>query len=130
LTRYGALAKLRSMFPGSSWLGRAGLAAFLLVTLLAGAVAMPHGKGRDDVACSPVFVTHDERAHQVGAAPSSTDSEIPHCVLCHSLRSVFRVFDKYQQVDSALRTERLHVAPLSFTGRITWVLVPGRAPPA
>ena len=117
------------MFRAKSWIQRAGVAAALLVSLCAGTTALPHAEGVDDFACSPIPVAHDENAHHIGAAPSAIESHAQHCFLCHSLRSVFPVFDKYEQRDSIVRAERLHVAPVAVASRLAWSLVLGRAPP-
>ena len=103
---------------------------FLLASLCAGAVALPHADGLDDFACSPVAVSHDESAHHFRAASSSRESDRQHCFLCHSLRSFHPGFEKYEQPDGALPTERLHASLVAPADRLDWSLAPGRAPPA
>jgi hypothetical protein len=102
----------------------------LLVSLSTGTRALPHASDPDDFACSPILVNHDESAHYVGAAPSSPVTDTQHCFLCHSLRSFFSAFEKYEQRDGAPRVERLHAPPLASAARLEWSLVLGRAPPA
>lgn len=118
------------MSRSRSWLRPAVVAVSLLVSLCAGTLAPPHAEGTGDFGCSPIFIGHDERAHYIGAAPSSRHDEAQHCFLCHSLRSFHRVFDKYEQRDGTLRAEPIHAALLVFAGRLEWALAPGRAPPA
>jgi len=116
------------MFRANSWRQRAGVAVLLLVSLCAGRVALPHAEDPD--ASGPVLVNHDESAHYIGSAPTSSDADHPHCFLCHSLRSFCSGFEKYEQRESAVRAERLHPAAIVFADRLEWSLVPGRAPPA
>jgi hypothetical protein len=118
------------MFRGSSWIRSAGVALLLLASLGAGSIALPHGDGADDVACSPIVVAHDESAHSIAADSTRTRAEADHCFLCHSLRSFYPAFDKFQQHHYTPRTERLHVAPADRASAVAWTLVPGRAPPA
>lgn len=117
------------MFRAMSWIRRTGVAVALLASLCTGVVALPHAEGLDDVACSPVFVSHDESAHYIGVAPSSPAGEVEHCFLCHSLRSFHPVFDKYELRDGTSRAERLHATLVAGDSRLDWALVPGRAPP-
>ena len=123
-------AKLKFMFRGLSWIRRAGVALLLLASLSAGVIALPHAEGADDVACSPIAVAHDESAHSIAADSTRTPADGDHCFLCHSLRSFYPAFDKFQQHYSTPRTERLHVAPADCASAVAWTLVPGRAPPA
>jgi len=117
------------MFRGSSWIRRrAGVALLLLASLIAGTVALPHADDAD-VACSPILVTHDESAHHVGADPTRSPLDNDHCVLCHSLRSFYTPFDKFEQEHYGPRAERLHIAPIDRARIVAWTLVPGRAPP-
>jgi hypothetical protein len=118
------------MFRGSSWFRRAGVALLLLVSLGAGSAALPHAEGADDAACSPIAVAHDESAHSIAADSTRTPAEGDHCYLCHSLRSFYPAFDKFQQHHYTPRTERLHVTPTDRASAVAWTLVPGRAPPA
>jgi hypothetical protein len=118
------------MFRAKSWVLRAGVAGLLLVSLCAGTVAPPHAEGLDDFACAPIFVSHDESAHYIGEAPTSSGVAEQHCFLCHSLRSFYPRLDQFVQYDGALHTEQLHTAPFAFADRLNWSLVPGRAPPA
>ena len=124
-TAVDALAKLKTMIRA-----KAGVAAILLLSLIAGTVALPHAGGLDDFACSPVVPGRDETAHFISAAPSSSERDAEHCVLCHSLRSFYPAFEKYEQKTGAFRTERMHAAAINFADRVDWALVPGRAPPA
>jgi hypothetical protein len=117
------------MFRGPSWIQRAGVALLLLASLGAGIIALPHADNAD-AACSPIAVAHDESAHYIGADSTPAPGESDHCFLCHSLRSFYPAFDKFQQHDRALRTERLHLAPIDRARVVAWTLVPGRAPPA
>jgi hypothetical protein len=118
------------MFRGSSWIRRAGVALLLLASLGTGSVAQPHADGADDVACSPIAAAHDESAHSIAADSTQAPAEADHCFLCHSLRSFYPAFDKFQQHHYTPRTERLHVAPVDRASAVAWTLVPGRAPPA
>ena len=102
----------------------------MLASLVAGTATVPHTEDPDDVACSPVAVSHNESAHHVAAAPASPDGDAQHCFLCHSLRSFHSVFSKFEHRDDVQRPERLHANPVGVTGRVEWTLVPGRAPPA
>jgi hypothetical protein len=88
----------------------------------------PHAAGSDDAACLAVFVSHDESAHRIDAAPSR-DGEGRHCYLCHSARSWFSFFETYAQRGGPVRAERLHAARISSDDRLEWSLVLGRAPP-
>ena len=118
------------MFRGPSWIQRTRVALLLLGSLSAGAVALPHADGRDDAACNPIAVVHDGSAHSIRADPTpATPAEAEHCILCHSLRSFYPAFDKFQQHHSTSRTERLHLAPIDRASMVAWTLVPGRAPP-
>jgi hypothetical protein len=117
------------MFRTSSWNQRGGISVILLTALCAGFVTLPHSEGGDDSACVPVFVSHDQAAHYIGAAPSTGKGEGQHCYLCHAARSFFSVFQEYDQRDGALRAERLHLAAAARGGRVAWSLLPGRAPP-
>jgi hypothetical protein len=129
LTPTQALAKLKMMFRPKAWSRRAGVTALVLLSLLTGTLALPHAEV-DDFACSPVVLSHDETAHIMGAAPDSPTRDAEHCFLCHSLRSVYPAFEKYEQKTGAFRAERMHAAAFAFADRIDWSLVPGRAPPA
>ena len=117
------------MFRGSSWIRRAGVALLLLASLGASTIALPHADGPDDAACNPVAVAHDESAHYIGAGATPAPAEADHCFLCHSLRSFYPAFDKFEQHHYEPRTERLHVAPIACARLVAWTLVPGRAPP-
>jgi hypothetical protein len=127
---YTPAAKLKFMFRGSSWIGRAGVTLLLLASLGAGTIALPHADGADDVACSPIAVAHDESAHSIAADSTRMPAEGDHCFLCHSLRSIYPAFDKFQQHHYTPSTERLHLAPADRASAVAWTLVPGRAPPA
>lgn len=111
-----------------SWMQRAGITV-LLLALSAGSLTLPHGDGRDDPACGPVLVSHDQSAHYIGAASATRETDPQHCYLCHSARTLFSVFEKYKQREGALHPERLHAAPVALAGRLEWSLVRGRAPP-
>ena len=117
------------MFRGPSWIQRASVALLLLASLGAGSFALPH-EDEADVACSPVTVAHDASAHYIGVDPAPAPADADHCFLCHSLRSFYPAFDKFEQHHYALRTERLHLAPIDRDSVVAWTLVPGRAPPA
>ena len=117
------------MFRGPSWIQRAGVALLLLVSLAAGTIALPHADGADDIICNPIPAAHDQSAHYVGADPTPAPGETDHCFLCHSLRSYYPAFDKFQQHHYTPRTERLHLAPIDRARVVAWTLVPGRAPP-
>ena len=117
------------MFRMKVWSGRAGVIALVLLSLLTGTLAVPHAEV-DDLACTPVVLSHDETAHVLGAAPDSSERGSEHCFLCHSLRSFHPAFEKYEQKTGAFRAERMHAAAFVFADRIDWSLVPGRAPPA
>lgn len=116
------------MFRGPSWIRRAGVVFLLLASLGAGTIRLPH-TGETDADCSPIAVAHDKNAHHIGADPASAAADAEHCVLCHSLRSFYTAFDKFEQHHFAPRAERLHIAPIDRARLIAWTLVPGRAPP-
>jgi hypothetical protein len=116
------------MFRGPSWIRRASVTLLLLISLGAGSFALPHG-GDGDVACSPILVAHDESAHHIRADPTAAPAESEHCVLCHSLRSYYPAFDKFEHHHYGPRAERLHVVPIDRARLAAWALVPGRAPP-
>jgi hypothetical protein len=118
------------MFLGSSWIRRAGVAMLLVASLGLGSTAPPHADGADDAACSPVAVAHDESAHSIEADSTPAPAEAGHCFLCHSLRSFYPAFDRFQQHHDTPRTEQLHAAPIDRASVVAWTLVPGRAPPA
>jgi hypothetical protein len=117
------------MFRAQSWIRRSGMAVVVLASLCAGTVALPHAEGLDDFACSPVPVSHDERAHSIGAASTSRESDGQHCFLCHSLRSFHTPLERSPQRHRAVRAERLHATPFALAERLDWPLAPGRAPP-
>ena len=123
-------AKLNSMFLGSSWIRRAGVVMLLLASLGIASVAPPHANGADDIACNPVAAAHDQTAHSIGAASTPVPAEGDHCFLCHSFRSFYPAFGKFEPHHSTPRTERLHPAPIKRASVVAWTLVPGRAPPA
>lgn len=118
------------MFRGPSWIQRAGVVLLLLASLGAGTIALPHADGPDDPACSPIAVAHDESAHDIGPDPTPAPAEADHCFLCHSLRSFYPAFDKFEQHHYTPRTEQLHLAAIVRASVVAWTLVPGRAPPA
>lgn len=116
------------MFCGLSWIRRAGVALLLLASLGLGTLAPPH-EDDGDAACNPIPVTHDESAHYIGPDSTPAPAEAGHCFLCHSLRSFYPAFDKFEQHHYGPRSERLHVAPIDRARLVAWTLVPGRAPP-
>jgi hypothetical protein len=109
---------------------RACVAVVLLLSLCVGTFVLPHSGGFNDLACTPILVTHDESAHHIGQAPTSSDVAGDHCFLCHSQRSFHPGHDKFVQHDDALRTEQPHAALFAFAEGLNWSLLPGRAPPA
>jgi hypothetical protein len=117
------------MFRDPSWMRRSGVALLLLASLATGAIALPHEGAIDDAACSPIIVAHDARAHYIGADSTPAPADRDHCFLCHTLRSIYPAFDRFEYRHSTPRTERLHVALIDRAGRVAWALVPGRAPP-
>jgi hypothetical protein len=116
------------MFRGPSWIQRAGVALLLLASLGAGSLARPHADDAD-IACTPILVAHDESAHHMRADPTTASAESEHCFLCHSLRSHYPAFDKFEYHHSGPRAERLHITPIDRARFASWALVPGRAPP-
>ena len=116
------------MFRGQSWMRRTGVALVLLANLGVGSLALPHA-GDPDVACSPILVAHDASAHHIGAATKPAAAETEHCFLCHSLRSFYPAFDKFEQPHYAPRAEPLPVARIDGARLLAWTLAPGRAPP-
>lgn len=116
------------MFRGPSWIQRAGVALLLLASLGVGSLALPH-EDEANLACSPIVVAHDESAHYIGADPTPAPTDADHCFLCHSLRSFYPAFDKFEQHHYAPRPERMHLAPIDRDSVVAWTLVPGRAPP-
>ena len=116
------------MFRGQSWIRRGGVALMLLASLGAGSIALPHADD-PDVACSPILVAHDESAHHIGPGPKLAAAETDHCFLCHSLRSFYPAFEKFEHHHHGPRAERLHIAPIDRARHSAWTLVPGRAPP-
>ena len=117
------------MFRGSSWIRRAGVVFLLLASLCAGTVALPHADD-GDVACGPIAVAHDESAHYIGPDRTKAPPEGEHCFLCHSLRSFYTAFDRFDQHYHGPRAERLHITPIDRARLVAWTLVHGRAPPA
>jgi hypothetical protein len=116
------------MFRGPSWIKRAGVTLLLLISLSVGSLALPHNDDAD-AGGSPILVAHDQSAHQIRAASTAAPAESEHCILCHSLRSYYPAFDKFEHHHSVPRTERLHIAPIDRARLTGWTLVPGRAPP-
>jgi hypothetical protein len=117
------------MFRASSWIHRGGVALLLVASLGAGSIAAPHADGSDDAACRPTVVAHDARAHYVDVDSRSAPIDAGHCFLCHSLRSFYPAFDKFEHHHQTRRVERLHVVPIDRASADKWALVPGRAPP-
>src|SRR5918992_1259411 len=117
------------MYSARLWAQRAGVATLVAVSLLAGTIALPHSDGPDDFVCIPIVVNHDESAHFIGGAPPASAADTDHCFLCHSVRSFFSAFEKYEQREGAPRIERLHASPMVVAGRLEWSLASGRAPP-
>jgi hypothetical protein len=117
------------MFRGSCRIRRAGVVLLLLASLSAGFTALPHADDCDGE-CGPIAVAHDENAHHVGVTATTASGETEHCILCHSLRSLYGTFGKFEQHHYGRRAERLHIAPLDRARLVAWTLVPGRAPPA
>src|SRR5688572_665806 len=117
------------MFRREGQIRHIGIALLLLVSLAAGSIALPHDDD-SDVACSPILVAHDESAHHVGSDPATSPAESGHCFLCHSLRSYYPAFDKFEHHYHGPSAERLHVASLDRAHLAAWAFVPGRAPPA
>lgn len=117
------------MFRGPSWIQRVSVALLLLASLGVGTIALPHADGPDDAACSPIAVAHNASAHRIGADSAPGPTEADHCFLCHSLRSLYPAFDKFEQQRYTRRAERLHIAPIDRARVVAWTLVPGRAPP-
>jgi hypothetical protein len=118
------------MFCGAFSMRRAGVALLLLTSLIVGSIALPHADAADDAQCSQLTIAHDESAHYIGAFRAPAPSETTHCILCHSLRTFYPAFDKFQQHNDTPLTERLHLAPIDRPSAVAWTLVPGRAPPA
>ena len=106
---------------------RAGVILVLLASLTAGSIALPHADA--DAACSPVPVSHDESAHYIGADSTPSPAESEHCFLCHSVRSFYPAFDRFEHDRHGPSAERLHSAATDRARVAAWVLVPGRAPP-
>ena len=117
------------MFRGSSWMPRAGIVFLLLASLATGVAALPHAVANGDEPCSPVPIAHDESAHSIDAPQGDTEDEPAHCFLCHSLRTFYLSFDRFQQPRHSPRTEPLHFAAADRASIVAWTLVPGRAPP-
>lgn len=118
------------MFRGPLWCRRVAIALLLLASFGAGTFALPHEDGAGDAACSPIAAAHDESAHYVAPDPAPAPAGADHCFLCHSPRSFYPAFDKFEQHDYSLRAERLYLAPFDSASIVAWSLVPGRAPPA
>ena len=115
------------MFRASSWIRRAGV-CLLLASLGAGIIALPHA-GDGDAACLAPVAAHDESAHYIGASPTQVPRDTDHCFLCHSVRSFYPAFDKFEPHQHGPRNERLHISPIDRALLVAWSLVPGRAPP-
>lgn len=116
------------MFRGWSWIRRAGVALVLLASLCPSTFALPHADNRD-VDCTPIAVAHDENAHHIRADPTAAPADTNHCFLCHSLRSFYPAFEKFEHHHYGTSAERLHIAPIDRARVVAWTLVPGRAPP-
>jgi hypothetical protein len=129
LTQFIPLAKLTSMIRGAFWIQRAGVALLLLGSLTVGSIALPHADGVDDTPCDHVMIAHDESAHYIGAHHAPASGETTHCVLCHSLRTFYPAFDRFQQHHYTPLIERLHLGAIERVSAVAWTLVPGRAPP-
>jgi hypothetical protein len=129
LTFFLAIAKLVVMFRSGSWIQRASVGLLLLISLGAGTLTLPHARGADDGACSPIAIAHDESAHSIVPGQAAAPDESSHCFLCHSLRTFDQAFDKFQHPHYTPRTERMHLAATDHTCVVAWTLVPGRAPP-
>ena len=117
------------MFRRKAWIRHAGIALLLLVSLGTGSLALPHIDD-SDVECTPVLVAHDESAHHMAADPATAPAESEHCFLCHSLRSFYPAFERFEHHHYGPCSERLHAAPLDRARLAAWAFVPGRAPPA
>ena len=129
LTPSCQVAKLKSMLRARLCHHRAFVVGFLLICLTVSLATKPHADSADADACSVLLVSHDETAHYVGAAPQAAKTADDHCFLCHSLRSLGSVLDKFEQRETIRHAERLHVPALTLVDRIEWSLVLGRAPP-
>jgi hypothetical protein len=116
------------MFSRGSRFQRAGIALLLLASLSSSAITLRHVDDAD-AACSPIPVTHDQTAHAIGADSKTASAAADHCFLCHSLRTFYPAFDKFEHHHYAPRTERPHVAPVDRASAVVWTLAPGRAPP-
>jgi hypothetical protein len=116
------------MFRDRSWGRRAGVALLVLASLGGSTIALPHDAA-GDADCNAIAVTHDGSAHSIAAAPDRGPLDGDHCFLCHSLRTFYPAFDRFEHHHYAPRAERLHVAPLDRAVIVAWTLVPGRAPP-
>jgi|SRR5215203_4320936 len=117
------------MFRCQSWFRRAGIAFLLLASMGASSLGL-HFVADRDVACNPIVVAHNASAHYIGvdATPDAAGAE--HCFLCHALRSFHPAFDRFEQAHYAPQAERLQIARIDNARRLSWTVVPGRAPPA
>jgi hypothetical protein len=116
------------MFRGQSCIRSAAAALMLIATLSAGSLAPPHSDERD-ADCNPILVAHDASAHHIGPGATPPAAETEHCFLCHSLRSFYPAFDKFEQSHYAPRIERLHIVPIDRARLQAGTIAPGRAPP-
>ena len=82
----------------------------------------------DDAACEPMFVSHDESAHRVGAARALPNLQ-QHCAVCHWLQS-FQTTVTSSQV-AVQTTGVAHLSLSSLPAPLVHAVgdLPARAPP-
>jgi hypothetical protein len=117
------------VFRDTSLMRRAGIAVALVFSLLSGVVSLGHVDGADDPECNFIAVAHDASAHRIRPETPRSGGASGHCVLCHSLRSVYPTFNQFAHRDDTPLGERLFAAQVDRPGIVAWTLVPGRAPP-
>lgn len=111
---------------------RTQLAALFALLVMTGSVpvsiaALVHVA--DDAACEPLFVSHDESAHRIGAA--RTLSTLPqHCAVCHWLQSFQTTVSSSPIAVHTTDVARLSISSLPIALVHAVVDVPARAPPA
>jgi hypothetical protein len=106
-------------------------AVLLLVSFCTGPLVLPHADPFGDPTCSPAHVEHDESAHRIGSAGTSSDDHSPHCLLCHWARAFCSLLPTGDHVAAHLtNAERLHATSIRPSDFGRWSIHHGRAPPA
>ena len=113
-------------------LRRTRLAALLALFIITGSVPMSTSAllhdASDDV-CQPTLVLHDESAHRMGGARTSSESQSQHCAICHWLQSLQTVIATVGIVAPATQSHQC-AAPVSSAASAAGIgQLSARAPP-